>query len=188
MAKETKTKLESELTSALDNVQPLSTDLKEYTIAVGNISKLHQMIVNESNLEESIKRNTFDRTCRKKQLNIDLKKAENENLKLQNDIIKESNRHEEEMLKLSIQEKLTEKEIKTIEINQKKQEEMFKKEKRRDLAIFGVKLAGIATTVVLSFILACNELHFERQENGIVPNKVTKLDAVIQKTGELFIK
>ena len=173
----------------LDN---LDETTKEYSLAVTNVSKLHGILMNEEDLELKKSRNKFDEDIRTQQLEFEKKKwrkdIEQKILDRELDRQRLEQQHQERMAEIEVNRIKAENEKVILEQNQTKEERKFKSERRRDWLIFGGKALMLFTIVGLNVLMHKDELRFEREENGIVPQRCKTYDAVMNKAAEAVLK
>lgn len=158
---------------------------KEYGVTVNNISKLHNVLVNEKDIALKEKRNAFDEEIRREQLDLDKKKFKNDvkqkELDRELEKLRLDNQHQERMAELRVNEKKADNERIILEQNQKKAEQEFKANRRRDYIILGTKgLLFIGGMIFYGKIIK-DEIKFERVENGISTPRIKEGNSMLDK-------
>ena len=179
---------------------------KEYTIMVNNMSKLHQIMVNDQEFDLKKDQKEFEQGIRKDQLELDKKKlklekdkAQLEREKFEEDKLKNAmdhdieetrinNQHIERMAEIEVNRIKAENEKKILEQAQIKSEREFKANRRRDWLTFGGKALMLFMIVGVNVLMHKDELRFERDENGIIPQRCKTYDAITNKAAEMVMK
>lgn len=191
--------IEQELDNVIATLDVEDERTKEYSTAVNNATRLHNMLTNEEDLELKKQRGVLDEELRRKQQDLDEQKfgweklkwkADIEQKELDREVEKEriNNQHEERMAEIRVNQLKAENEKSVLEQNKIKSEREFKSNRRRDWLMFGGKVLLFGTSVVLSVCMHKDELRYERDEHGIIPNKCKKYDDVVTKMSETILK
>jgi len=179
---------------------------KEYTIMVNNMSKLHQIMVNDQEFDLKKDQKEFEQGIRKDQLDLDKRKhkLEKDRLQLDREKFEEdklrdemnrdiektrlNNQHIEKMAEIEVNRIKAENEKKILEQGQIKSEREFKANRRRDWLTFGGKALMLFMIVGVNVLMHKDELRFERDENGIIPQRCKTYDAITNKAAEMVMK
>ncbi len=168
---------------------------EEYTRAVDNMSKLHNISIKERETDlkesqaefekekyiDSLKEKEENRKIEKEKINLEREKIDLEREKIRNQHIERLEENEINRIK-------AENEQRMLKLNQIKAEQEFKVKKRNDWIIFGLKFVGIATVVGVNAALCLNELKLERIENGLIPKPCKTYDSNIAKQAEILYR
>ena len=184
-----KSLIEQEVEVVLSNLEHDLDDqdesTKEYGLTVNNIAKLHNILVNEKDIALKEKRNTFDENIRNEQLNLDKKKFRNDvkqkELDRELEKIKIDNQHQERMAELEVNKIKAKNESMILEQNQKKAENEFNANRRRDYIILGTKIILFIGGMIFYGKIIKNELRFERVENGIITPRIKEGNSMLNK-------
>lgn len=192
--------LEQEVGDVLTNLEAKLNDetSDEYARAVVNVTRLHKILSDERDYKLKESRNKFDEETRKDQLELDKNKFEFEKRKFEQECDDKSKdrdldskridyQHEERMAEIKVNQIKAENERTILEQNQIKSEREFKASRRRDWIILGSKIfTGLLLTSV-AVLMHKDEIRFERDENGIVPQRCKTYDAIVNKASEMVL-
>ncbi len=195
-----------EINGIVANLDAEDETSKEYTIMVNNMSKLHQIMVNDQEFDLKKDQKEFEQGIRKDQLDLDKRKhkLEKDRLQLDREKFEEdklrdamnrdiektrlNNQHIEKMAEIEVNRIKAENEKKILEQGQIKSEREFKANRRRDWLTFGGKALMLFMIVGVNVLMHKDELRFERDENGIIPQRCKTYDAITNKAAEMVMK
>lgn len=196
----------TELENVIGDLDNMNEAEAEYSRAVSNASKLHQMAINTEDFNERIRRNAFDEEIRTKQFNLEKKKYNDS--KVQKDIDRQfeerrvqleerkigieqqriDNQHEERMKELEITELKLKNEHMILEENHRRAKKESKWKSVEFWVGVGVKVVLGAGSMFLYAMMHKDELTFERAEHGLVPHRCKTYDDVMIKASQTILK
>lgn len=176
-----KSKFETEMGSVLDSLGNLDATSKEYAQALSNLGKLHQMLIDESDMDLKIKRNSSDEDIRKMQIEL-----EKEKLNLEKE--KTKNQHEEKMAEIEVNRIKAENENLSIKQGQVDRKKEHKEKQITNVLLFAGKLIIGGALIATQVCMHKDELNYERGDNGIIPKSCKTYDAVVTRASEGLLR